>query len=134
MRSYVSVAPARADRGSTCTNAHQTLTDTVQVVVFNWQRFTNAFLVKKTIQIVGICLVVVKDIVYVAYLLLTSIMLFLFYVLAGALQAPAQNTRRKASTTKPFEPPIDDEWWRERPKPKPAKKTRTIRVIVEVED
>ena len=115
-------------------NAQGTLTNTVQVVVFKWQRFTNTFLVKKAIQMVGICLVVVKDIVYVAYVLLTSIPLFLFYVLAGVLQAPARNTRRKASTTKPFEPPIDDEWWRERPKPKPAKKTRKIRVVVEVED
>lgn len=115
-------------------NAQGTLTNTVQVVVFKWQRFTNAFLVKKAIQMVGICLVVVKDIVYVAYVLLTSIPLFLFYVLARSLQPSAKSTRRTSSNTKPYQPPVSDEWWRKPSKPSASKKTRTIRVIVEVED
>jgi hypothetical protein len=114
--------------------ADQVLKSKVQVVVFNWQRFTNAFLVKKVIRMIGVCLIVAKDILYVAYILLTSIPLFLFHVLAGAFQSPSRNTRRTSSTTKHYEPPVDDEWWRKSSKPQASKKTRTIRVVVEVED
>jgi hypothetical protein len=116
-------------------NTHQLLTRAVQVIVVKWQVITGNPLVKKTVRGVIFWLVVIKDVLYVVYVLLTGILIFGLQVLGGAFKSPPRNTTHKrTTTTKPFEPPIDDEWWRERPKPKPAKKTRIIRVIVEVED
>lgn len=116
--------------------ADQVLKSKVQVVVFNWQRFTNAFLVKKTARMVMFFLIAIKDILYVIYVLATSILFLGFQILVGGLQSPSRNTHqaRTHSPTKPFQPPVDDEWWRRKSKPPASKKSRTIRVIVEVED
>ncbi|WP_367390139.1 hypothetical protein [Lewinella sp. LCG006] len=114
------------------TTTHQLLTRTMQVIVVRWQRITRSFWVRKTVRGVVFCLVVVKDVLYVIYILLTGVLIFGFQVLVGGLQSPPRKTTHK-TTTKPFEPPVDDEWWR-KSTPKSAKKSRTIRVIVEVED
>ncbi|MGH1437031.1 MAG: hypothetical protein ACRBG0_21515 [Lewinella sp.] len=123
--------------GEWLNNVHQTLTLTVQKLRVKWQVITGNSLVKKTLWLVSGCFVVGKDILVIIYYVVLSC-LEVTCLFIGALLRPAPrnttHTRPTRSKTKPFEPPIDDEWWRERPKPKPAKKTRKIRVIVEVEE
>ncbi|WP_020534934.1 hypothetical protein [Lewinella cohaerens] len=102
----------------------------------HWLRITITFLVKGGGLLLGNCLVMLKDLLMLVYYLVIGSLKLLFTVLAGAFTSSGRTTHPLKTKTKAkhYQPPIDDEWWRRKPRPKAAKKKRVIRVIVEVEE
>lgn len=109
---------------------------TLKPITGHWLRITITFLVKGGRVLLGNCLVMSKKLLLLVYYLVIGSLKLLLVILGGALKPSNRTTQRPKAKTKHYEPPVDDEWWRRKPKPKPkaGKKKRVIRVIVEVEE
>jgi hypothetical protein len=107
---------------------------TLKHLTGNWPRITYASILKGGGVLIGNCLVITKDLLLLVYYLVIGCLKLLLMMLTGAFTSSGRTTHPLKTKTKAehYYPPIDDEWWRD--KPKSAKKKRVIRVIVEVEE
>ncbi len=115
-------------------NVSQSLRKTGNYLRVTWQELPLTFLVKWPVKLIGYSLIAAKDFALVVFYIVLSLLEFGWYLLEAifkSIRSRPQTSRAKAKT---YQPPLEEEWWRKPSKPPASKKTRTIRVIVEVED